>query len=98
MTLDVHQFAIVVSWIATAIGIGLWAWGALEKNVLRRVRMGDCGTVLIFSSVMLRLVGQARSMTVIDWALAILSPLFVAAALWRLARTGCPEEPKGGLK
>jgi len=98
MTLDVHLFALVVSWVATAIGVGLWAWGSFEKNALRRLRMGDCGTVLIFSSVMLRIVGQTRPMGVVDWALAILSPLFIAAALWRLARTTCPDEPKGGLK
>lgn len=98
MTFDVHLFAMVVSWVATAIGFGLWAWGAMQKDALRRMRMSDCGVVLFFSSAMLRLVGQERPMTMFDWALAILSPLFVAAALWRLGRTACPDQPKGGLK
>lgn len=92
MSLDVHLFAVVVSWIATAIGLGLWTGWFFVRNPLRRLRLSDCGTVLIFSSVLLRIVGQERPMGVVHWALAILSPLFVAAALWRLARTACPPE------
>jgi len=25
-----------------------------------------------------------------DWAMVLIGPLFIAAALWRLARTACP--------
>ena len=90
MSFDVGQFALVVSWGATALGLGLWAWAFLERHPLRKLRMSDCGTVLIFSSILLRIVGQHRPMSIVDWALAFLSPLFIAAALWRLARTSCP--------
>jgi len=91
MTLDAVQFAIVASWIATAIGIGLWLWSWLgEKDAIRKLRFLDCGVVLLFSSILLRIVAQERPMSVWDWAMVFLGPLFIAAALWRLARTACP--------
>ncbi len=31
-------------------------------------------------------------MNAIDWTLVFLSPLFIVAALWRLARTACPGD------
>jgi len=49
--------------------------------------------VLVFAATLLRIVIQTRAMTPIDWALAILSPLFILAALWRLTRTCRPNEP-----
>jgi hypothetical protein len=98
MTPDIGQFALGVSWIATAVGVGLWIWAMFERTPVRKLRFSDCGTVLIFSSILLRLVEQRQPMTVIHWALALLSPLFVAAALWRLARTACPDESRGGPK
>lgn len=98
MTLDIGQFAMGVSWIGTAIGVGLWVWAFLERTPIRKLRFSDCGTVLIFSSILLRLVEQREPMSVFDWALAFLSPLFIAAALWRLALTACPDESRGGPK
>ena len=98
MTLEIGQFAVGVSWIGTAIGVGLWVWAFLERTPIRKLRFSDCGTVLIFSSILLRLVEQREPMSVFDWALAFLSPLFIAAALWRLARTACPDESRGGPK
>lgn len=91
MTVDPFQLAIVVSWIATAIGFGLWLWSWLrETDALRKQRLGDCGVVLLFSSILLRIVAEERPMTVFDWAWVFLGPLFIAAALWRLARTASP--------
>ena len=91
MTLDVVQLAVVASWIATAIGVGLWLWSWFgEKDAIRKLRFLDCGVVLLFSSILLRIVAQERSMSVWDWAMVFLGPLFIAAALWRLARTACP--------
>jgi hypothetical protein len=29
-------------------------------------------------------------MSVWDWAMVFVAPLFIVAALWRLARTACP--------
>lgn len=96
MSLDVNLFAVVVSWIASAIGVGMWLWSwTREKDAIQRLRFTDCGLVLIASAVLLRLVVQERPMGVFDWAAALLSPLFIAAALWRLARTACPPgEPR----
>jgi hypothetical protein len=91
MTVDIVQLAIVASWIATAIGIGLWLWSWFgEKDAIRKLRFLDCGVVLLFSSILLRIVAQERTMSVWDWAMVFLGPLFIAAALWRLARTACP--------
>ena len=91
MNLDIQSFAVGVSWVASGIGLALWAWSWFrEKDAVRRVRLLDCGLVLISSAVLLRIVAQEKPMGVLDWALAILAPLFIAAALWRLARTACP--------
>lgn len=92
MTLDVVQLAVAVSWIATAIGFGLWLWSWFgEKDAVRKLRFLDCGVVLLFSSILLRIVAQDKPMGVVDWAMVFLGPLFIAAALWRLARTAGPR-------
>ena len=46
--------------------------------------------VLLFASILLRIVAQDRPMSMWDWAMIFVGPLFIAAALWRLARTACP--------
>lgn len=93
MPLDPAQFARIVSWIATGLGIGLWAWSwTREQNPIQKQRFLDCGVVLVFAATLVRVVVQERAMTPIDWALTFLSPLFIAAALWRLARTACPSD------
>ncbi|MFJ6023635.1 hypothetical protein ACIQC9_03445 [Brevundimonas sp. NPDC092305] len=95
MTPNVQQFIDVASWVATGIGIALWLWSWFgEKNPIQRMRFSDCGVVLVFSAVLLRIVAQDRPMGVFDWAMAFLGPLFIAAGLWRLARTTCPKEPQ----
>ena len=96
MTFDVQQFAVGASWVATAIGAGLWLWSWFgEKNAIGKLRFQDCGVVLLFSSVLLRIVAQDRPMSIWDWAWVFVGPLFIAAALWRLARTACPPGEGG---
>lgn len=92
MTFEPQQFAVGASWVATAVGGGLWLWSWLgEKDAIRKLRFLDCGVVLLFSSILLRIVAQERPMSIWDWAVIFLGPLFIAAALWRLARTaGAP--------
>ena len=91
MTFDPLQLAIGASWVATAIGAGLWLWSWLgEKNAIRKLRFLDCGVVLLFSSILLRIVAQEKQMSIWDWAVVFVGPLFIVAALWRLARTACP--------
>jgi hypothetical protein len=87
------HLAVLVSWLATGLGLGLWAWSFLrERNAIRKLRFLDCGVVLIFSAVLVRVVAQERAMNPVDWTLVFLSPLFIVAALWRLARTACPSD------
>ncbi len=91
MTWSIDQFATGVAWAAAAVGLGLVVWGwFLEKGPTRRIRLLDCGLVLLSSAILLRIVAQEKSMSVLDWTMAFLAPLFIAAALWRLARTACP--------
>ena len=93
--IDPTDLARIVSWIATAIGVGLWLWSWFgEANPIQKQRFSDCGIVLVFAATLVRVVAQERVMTPIDWALVFLSPLFIAAALWRLARTACPESER----
>jgi hypothetical protein len=87
------SLARIVSWLATGLGLGLWLWSWVrESNPIQKQRFLDCGIVLVFASTLVRMVVQERAMTPIDWALAILSPLFITAALWRLGRTACPTD------
>ena len=96
MTWTINQFAVGIAWTASAVGIGLWLWAGLaEKHAVRRVRLLDCGLVLVSSALLLRIVAQDDPMGMIDWAIAFLAPLFIAAALWRLARTACPPGEGG---
>ena len=93
MELTPASLARIISWLATGLGVGLWAWSWMrETNAIQKQRFLDCGIVLVFASTLVRLMVQEREMTPIDWALALLSPLFIAAALWRLGRTACPTD------
>jgi len=83
------QIAILASWAATLIGVGMWLWTWVrEKDPIRRLRLHDCGLVLVFASILTRIAAQERAWTPFDWAMVFLGPLFIAAALWRLGRTG----------
>ncbi len=83
-----------VSWIATGLGVGLWLWAWFgEKNPIGRMRFQDAGMVLVFGAILLRITLQDRSMNVFDWVLVVLGPLFIAAALFRLSRTGAGRPP-----
>lgn len=85
---DPARIAEIGSWIATGVGVGMWIWMALRvREPVRRMRLYDCGVVLVFSSVLTRVVVKGQPYDPLDWTLLILSPLFIAAALWRLART-----------
>jgi len=96
MTFDVAGFAVAASWAATGLGSGLWLWSWLgEKHAVRRLRFLDSGVVLLFSSILLRIVAQAKPMSLFDWTMVFLGPLFISAALWRLARTAGPPPGNG---
>lgn len=89
MNADAVQIAIVVSWAATAVGVVMWLWTWVrEKDPIRRVRLTDCGMVLVFASILTRIAVQTEPMSPFDWTLVFVGPLFIAAALWRLGRTG----------
>ena len=89
MNADAAQVAATGSWVATGLGLGLWIYGWVgEKNPIAKMRFHDAGMVLVFSSILLRVLIQERPMTWFDWILVLIAPLFIAAALWRLKRTG----------
>ena len=89
MTADAAQVAATGSWVATGLGVGLWIYGWLgQKNPIAKMRFHDAGMVLVFSSIIVRVLIQDRVMTWFDWILVVVAPLFIAAALWRLKRTG----------
>lgn len=82
------------SWIGTGLGLGLWLWGWVgEKNPIQKLRFQDCGSVLAFSSILLRYLFQERTLTLWDWAMVVLAPLFILASLWRLTRTQRTPNP-----
>ena len=88
MTPDAVRIAIFASWAATGVGLGLWAWSWVgAKNPIQKLRFTDCGVVLVFSATLVRVIAPAKSLSAIDWLLLVISPIFIAAALWRLSRT-----------
>ena len=89
MTGDASLIATTAAWIATTIGLAMWLWSWFgEKNAIQKLRFRDCGMVLVFSAILVRIVAQDRPMTPLDWGLVVLGPVFIAGALWRLVRTG----------
>ena len=91
MSIDPAELARMGSWVATLGGLAMWLWGWLaEKNAIQKLRYRDCGMVLVFSAILVRVVTQEREWTPFDWAMLLLGPLFIGAALWRLTRTTCP--------
>ena len=88
MTADAAQLAWTASWVGTGLGAGLWLWSWVRvKDPIQKLRFLDCGTALVFASILVRVVVQDRAMSVFDWVWVVVSPLFIAGALWRLART-----------
>ncbi|HEY0053226.1 MAG TPA: hypothetical protein VGB49_07440 [Caulobacteraceae bacterium] len=82
------ETALLVSWLFSGLGLGLWIYGWLAvKDPIKRQRMSDCGMVLISGSILLR-VALDPNRSPIDWIMAVLAPLFMLAALWRLSQTG----------
>lgn len=93
MTPDIGQFAVAVSWAATGIGVALWVWSwAVVREPIAKLRFMDCGMVLMFASILLRIAAQDKAMSPFDWVMAFLAPLFIAAGLYRLARTSAPPK------
>lgn len=88
LNLSPGSIAWTASWIATGLGLGMWVWSWLgEKNAIQKLRWRDCGVVMLFSGILTRIMVQDRPMMSWDWAMVLLGPLFIAAALWRMART-----------
>lgn len=94
MTVSGLTLVLTATWVATGLGFGLWLWSwFVEKNAIQKLRLRDCGLVLVFSAILVRILAQQRPMTVFDWILAVIGPIFIAAALWRLGRTTNPAGP-----
>ena len=92
MTLAAPEIAVLGSWAATGLGLGLWLWGLLaERHPIRKQRLQDTGVVLLFAGILARVVTKEQTFGVWDWFLLFVSPLFMAAALWRLTRTETPK-------
>ena len=66
-----------------------------RKNPIQKLRLRDCGVVLLFSGILARIVVQDRPMMAVDWAMVFLGPLFIAAACggWRGRRRAPGREP-----
>ncbi len=85
---DAYPVVVAATWAVTGLGFGLWLYSWFgEKNPIQKLRFQDCGMVMVFSAVLARIVLMDRAMTPIDWLLVVISPIFILAALTRLART-----------
>lgn len=92
MMIDTAQLGLTASWVATAVGAGLWLWSWFGvRDRLRKLRFYDCGMVLVFAAILLRVAMQGPPFGPLDWLFIVAGPVFIAAALWRLSRTGPAE-------
>ena len=92
MSPSATEIAVLASWAATGLGFGVWMWGwVAERNPIRKQRLQDTGVVLVFASILTRVMTKEQPLGPWDWLLLIISPLFMAAALWRLTRTETPK-------
>ena len=81
---------VIAAYALTLLGTGglwLWSW-FLGRTPVKQMRLRDCGVVMVFAGILVRVITQDRAFGVFDWVMLLLGPLFIAAALWRLARTG----------
>lgn len=82
------DLAFYVSWAVTGLGVALWVWSWIQvKEPIAKLRFRDCGVVLVMAAVLTRIMIQTRTLSVMDWVIILLGPLFIAVCLWRLSRT-----------
>lgn len=88
MSADPIQLANFVSWGATGLGLAMWLYSWFGPgDVLRKRRLMDAAMVVIFAAILLRVLVKTAPLNPFDWFLAVVSPLFIAAALYRLSIT-----------
>ena len=88
MIADFATIALTASWVATGIGVGLWLWSWFGvRDRIAKLRYYDCGMVLVFAAILLRVAMQGPPFGSLDWLFIAVGPVFIAAALWRLSRS-----------
>lgn len=87
--LDPQQVGVTGAWFAMGLGAAmvLYGWIAERRNEIRRLRFSDCGLVLIFAANLVLIMIRGGPRHGLEWVMAVLSPLVIAAALWRLFHT-----------
>jgi len=87
--LDPYQVGLTGSWFAMGLGAAmvLYAWIAERHDEMRKHRLNDCGLVLIFAANLVLIMIRGGPRHGLDWFMAVVSPLIIAAALWRLFHT-----------
>ena len=80
-------------WAATGLGaaMAVYAWIVERRNVIKRNRLSDCGLVLIFGSTLVMTIVQGGPKDPLEWFMAVVSPVILLLALWRLFHTNAPE-------
>jgi hypothetical protein len=76
-------------WFTAGLGGALiaYAWIAERNRETRRRRLNDCGFVLLFGATLTMTVVSGGPRDAWDWFVAIVSPIMIAAAFWRLFHT-----------
>ena len=88
MTPDPVELARLVSWAATGLGLALWLYSWFGPgDAIRKRRLSDTGMTLVFAAILLRIAVKGEPLNAFDWTFMVISPVFIAAALWRLSIT-----------
>lgn len=88
-----HDVGQTGAWVGAGLGAAmvLYAWIAERDNAVRKHRLNDCGFVLIFGSTLVLTLIDGGPRGPLEWFIAVVSPIMIAAALWRLFHTNAPE-------
>ena len=88
-----HDIGQTGAWVGAGLGAAmvLYAWIAERNNEIRKHRLNDCGFVLIFGSTLVLTLIDGGPQGPLEWFITVVSPIMIAAALWRLFHTHSPE-------
>lgn len=88
ITLESQPWPVVVAVLVGLAGVALWivSW-FMQRGTIKQRRLSDFGSVLIFGGMLTRYAAIGGPRNALEWMLAALAVVFLAAALWNLFRT-----------
>lgn len=98
IVLQDQPWPVVAAVVIGLIGIACWiaSW-TVVRDVWRRKRLSDFGSVLIFGGMLTRYAALGGPKNALEWMLCALAVVFLGIAMWGLFKTQNegPDGPGG---